>query len=413
MRAKSRRSDVARPRRLAIPASLLLALAGCGDDGAGVDTTPPSAVTDLAATPLLTRSAAVELTWTAPGGDGPEGTAAQYDLRYSEATIDDGNFDAATAVPGVAAPGPAGTAEAHTVGGLEHAASLFFALRTADAAANWSALSNVAAGTTVERYVQLTSNGGGRAAEPAWSPTGVVAYQGFASNSAPHYIFIVPAGGGTPLRITDGGSEYSPSWSPDGSRIAYTSYVTGGEIWTMAATGGDSTQITTGPLAEQLPRWSPDGSRFVYMAWQNNNYDLWTVPSTGGTAEQLTDAPGDDFWPSWSPDGTRIAFVSERSGNRDIWTIPATGGSPTQVTTDPGHDGSPAWSPDGSRIAFTSARGGNSDIWVIPATGGTAVLVSDGTNPHLTPAWSPDGARIVYEDLDNSLMGELWTVAVD
>ncbi len=106
---------------------------------------PPADVTDLAAVALDLTS--FELTWTAPGDDGAEGQAAEYDIRYSTTPVDDEtDWDAATRLNGVPAPGPSGQAEHFTVTGLGNADGYFFVLRTADELGNWSGLSNVAVG---------------------------------------------------------------------------------------------------------------------------------------------------------------------------------------------------------------------------------------------------------------------------
>lgn len=90
----------------------------------------------------------VTLTWTAPGDDGNQGTAAVYDIRYSSEPIDEGNWDLATEVEGEPAPQPAGSAESFVVTGLQANTTYYFALKAADEVPNWSALSNVVEVTT-------------------------------------------------------------------------------------------------------------------------------------------------------------------------------------------------------------------------------------------------------------------------
>jgi hypothetical protein len=107
------------------------------------DLTPPAWVTNLVAH-RSTAAGGVDLTWTAPGDDGVVGTAASYDLRYSTAPIDAGNFAAATVVGGVPAPKAAGQAESFTVTGLAGGTFYYFALKVTDDSANTSEISNVA-----------------------------------------------------------------------------------------------------------------------------------------------------------------------------------------------------------------------------------------------------------------------------
>ena len=100
--------------------------------------------------PAVADAADITLSWTAPGDDGNVGTAAQYDLRYSTSPITDANWQGATTVAGLPAPSPAGSDESVTVTGLNANTTYYFAIKTADEADNWSALSNVASVTTAD-----------------------------------------------------------------------------------------------------------------------------------------------------------------------------------------------------------------------------------------------------------------------
>ena len=106
--------------------------------------TPPTA---RAAETGTTGTATITLTWTAPGDDGQNGTASQYDLRYLTTPITESNFALSTPVSGEPAPAAAGTSQTFTVGGLNYGTTYYFALKTADERGNWSTISNVAART--------------------------------------------------------------------------------------------------------------------------------------------------------------------------------------------------------------------------------------------------------------------------
>ena len=123
-----------------------------------VDTTPPDAVTDLAVSTATTHS--LTLTWTAPGDDGNNGTATEYDIRYATANIDNETWEFAIQASGEPAPGPAGSNETFVVDGLTAATTYYFALKTIDDAGNRANLSNIASGAT------LTSGGGGGGGGP-------------------------------------------------------------------------------------------------------------------------------------------------------------------------------------------------------------------------------------------------------
>ena len=112
---------------------------------------PPDDITDLSVGGVGTTW--IQLTWTAPGDDGTQGQAEQYDLRYSTATITSETWDAATPVEGEPDPSTAGSVESHTVEGLDLNTTYYFAVKTADEVPNWSGLSNVASVTTLPEQV--------------------------------------------------------------------------------------------------------------------------------------------------------------------------------------------------------------------------------------------------------------------
>ena len=138
------------------------------------DTTPPSAVSDLAAdTPTLDS---LRLTWTAPGDNGITGTAAQYDVRYSTSPINEGNWASAAQATGEPTPLVAGSDQTFVVSGLSPATTYYFALKTADEIPNWSGISNFPSGTTASPPASVTrvptsdvSNTGGFTSSPLWS----------------------------------------------------------------------------------------------------------------------------------------------------------------------------------------------------------------------------------------------------
>lgn len=117
------------------------------------DNTPPEAVDDLNVAVTYDESASLQ--WIAPGDNGPYGQAAEYDIRYSTAPIDEGNWAAASQCNGEPSPKAAGQLETFLVSGLSPTTTYYFALKTADEASNWSAISNIAEGTTQE-FINLT-----------------------------------------------------------------------------------------------------------------------------------------------------------------------------------------------------------------------------------------------------------------
>jgi len=184
--------------------------------------------------------------------------------------------------------------------------------------------------------------------------------------------------------------DYTPAWSPDGSKIVFACAV---EICVMNDDGSGIVQLTTNVRAE-APAWSPDGSRIAFHREDpSGNWDIYVMDAGGGNLVRLTTDPSTDGFPDWSPDGTRIAFRRVISGTSQILVMNADGTGAVQLTTGPGGS-TPAWSPDGARIAFDSDRSGRSEIFVMNADGSgiAQVTIAGGSNPD----WSLEGSRIAF-----------------
>jgi len=233
-------------------------------------------------------------------------------------------------------------------------------------------------------------------------------------------IFVVGAGGCSPKQLTnDSRSNYSPAWSPDGTKVAFISSSAGssgtGDIYVMNFDGSDQTLLKASPdvfmgcCAD--PAWSPDGSRIAFSRVATDEivvYEIFVMDADGTNTTRLTHALAGAQEPAWSPDGTKIAFTanSELGGSREIYLMNADGSNPIPLTNTPGEDSSPAWSPDGTRIAFASSTSDltESEIHIMNADGSGRIEVTDssiaGAYGATSPEWSPDGSRIAFARVD-------------
>lgn len=181
---------------------------------------------------------------------------------------------------------------------------------------------------------------------------------------------------------TLGASDTShPSFSPDGSRLVFSSS-NGGiapDLWVISIDGGRPTQITNTPEGEREPAWSPTGTSIVYtsdlLTPGSTEIFILTVTAAGdplGSPIQATNANRNSYSPSWSMDGSTIVFASDRTGDGDIWTMDAQGNNELLVTVDDGgaEDREPGFSPDGRWIVFISNReDGNFQTYVMRTNG--------------------------------------------
>lgn len=234
-----------------------------------------------------------------------------------------------------------------------------------------------------------------------------IAYQSKAAGEKRWSVHVMNSDGADRTALTEGQSGFlsAPTWSPDGSRIAFVSDRDGDpDIWVMNSDGSDLVNITNDDAQDHSPAWSPDGAWIAFASVRDSLYwELYVMRPDGSDVQRLTwweDAS--DLSPAWSPDGTRLAFASKRDGNWEIYTMDRDGSNLMRLTDHPADDTNPAWSPDGGRIAFASTRDGYAEIYVIPIVGGEAINISNApfSSEH-GPTWSPDGGRIAfYSDRD-------------
>jgi Tol biopolymer transport system component len=216
------------------------------------------------------------------------------------------------------------------------------------------------------------------------------------------YIYTVDPDGSNPTQLSGGAGGNTPTWSPDGSLIAYG----GTFIGVMNADGSGAHFITTlicgGCQDELSPSWSPDATRIVYeylctRCGPTGQADLRVVnvDGTGDTA-LTTDHVSNN--PEWSPDGTKIAYGRSGVG---LFTMNPDGSGVTQIPNTVSGDSYPSWSPDGKQLAFTrNTGGGHGDLFKINLDGsGLQQLTSNGSSVR-TSAWSPDGKKIAYWEWD-------------
>jgi len=182
-------------------------------------------------------------------------------------------------------------------------------------------------------------------------------------------------------------------------KIVYSKYLNScscDNIWVMNADGTGDTQLTNTVWGDFSPSWSPDGTRITFQTNRDGNGEVYVMNADGTGQTRLTNNAAYDVLPSWSPDGTHITFNSNRDGNNEIYVMNADGTGQTNISNNYAYDFSPSWSPDGTQIAFTSGRDGTYQIYVMNADGTGQTNISNNAAYDFLPSWSPDGARITF-----------------
>lgn len=236
-------------------------------------------------------------------------------------------------------------------------------------------------------------------------------------------IWIVQTRYGTPRRLTNPreGSDRSPRWSPDGTRLAFVSTRKGRpQIWLIDPTGGEARSLETEQAVISEPVWSPDGRQIAFAAAVYSKASDWT-PYPGAPAGDRERA-ATSAAPAKKENGrkdlgvkviTRLQYKLDGLGffgdlRSQIFVIAADGSGPARQITEGDYDHQfPAWSPDGRSIYCAARRDGDADyhnrrdLWRFSLEGGPPALVLGGLGPILNPAVSPDGSRIAFIGHDN------------
>jgi len=347
------------------------------------DTEPPSAVSDLQASPL--SSSTVGLTWTAPGNDGNLGTAAQYSIKYSTTPITLDNWGTATQVANPPSPRPSGSGESFTVTGLTCGTPYYFAIKSADEVMNISDLSNVVTATspclTSATTLQSSLN-------PSTYGTAVTFTAKVTGNS--------PTGSVT---FMDGAATLGSATLTGGSAILITSTLGVGTHSITAGYGGDSanTSATSDVLTQVVNNVTPPPSSGI-NTWTGNGphgeciTSLALNPSSVGTVYAGSYAGG----VFKSTDGGRN-WLAVNTGLTDpnIWALAINPSDPATIYAGTGNNG-----------VFRSTDGGAN--WMSVNTGLTASFVGD-------LVVDPNNPATVYAGTDGGVFrsgngGDSWSV---
>jgi len=214
------------------------------------------------------------------------------------------------------------------------------------------------------------------------SPDGGRIY--FSSRQSGTYeIYSMGSDGSGLERLTNGiGTLYAPELSPDGEKIVFTNH--GNGLWVMKPDGKNPHPITYRDDID--PTWSPDGSMIAFASSRLGARQLFIMNADGSNVTQVTDLKEMGGRSAWSPDGTRLAFYRGPAGDHDIYVI-NTDRTGLERLTDGGDNLGPSWSPDGNWITFTSFRDGNNEIYVMHPDGTRLTRLTNTSISDWQPRW--------------------------
>lgn len=226
--------------------------------------------------------------------------------------------------------------------------------------------------------------------QPAVSPDGTkIAFTSYAHGNPGIFIFSADTGGRLPFYNQRASMNATPDFTPDGKRIVYSSTASGiAQIYVANLNGTDFHRISSSRAIEVEPKINPkNGTEIAFVSGRSGPQQIYMMNIDGANVTRLTPGEGEASNPSWHPNGQFLAYAWTRgyaTGNFNIFVMDVATRKYDQLTHGAGRNENPSWAPDGLHLVFASTRGGRSQIWSMLANGQQLrQLTTQGSN------WSP------------------------
>jgi TolB protein len=205
----------------------------------------------------------------------------------------------------------------------------------------------------------------------------------------------------------------SPTWSPDGSQLAYVSFENGqAEIFTQNIRSGDRKSRSKYKGLNGSPAWSPDGKKLAITLSKDGNPDIYILTLANNKLKRLTNHWSIDTEATWLPDGKSIVFTSSRSGNPQLYKQSVSSGArPERLTYEGRYNASASISQDGKNIAYVYGEGNVYRIAIMELATKSSRILTDGPLDE-SPDYAPNNSMILFasQEMNNAVLA---AVSVD
>ncbi len=233
------------------------------------------------------------------------------------------------------------------------------------------------------------------------------------SNPKAHQLQVADADGFNPQTVASSPEPLmSPSWSPDGKKLAYVSFERKtAAIYIQTLATGQRERVAEFPGINGAPSWSPDGTRLALTLSKDGSPDIYVLNLGSRSLQKISKSAAIDTEPTWSPDGSSVVFTSDRGGKPQLYIASSQGGGEKRLTFSGEYNARASYSPDGKYIAMVHGGGGSYRIAVMDmATRAINVLTSGPADE--SPSFSPNGSMILYAS-KKGRTGFLSAVSID
>ena len=204
----------------------------------------------------------------------------------------------------------------------------------------------------------------------------------------------------------------SPSWSPDGRRLAYVSFEAKKPVVYVHSLADGKRQVAANfKGSNSAPAWSPDGTRLAVSLSRDGGSQIYMVNPDGSNVRRISQSGGIDTEPVFSPDGRSLYFTSDRGGSPQIYRMPVNGGEAQRVTFDGSYNVSPRLSPDGKVLAYIARNGGKFQVAALDLATRQVQILTDSDKDE-SPSFAPNGRMILLATV-NAGRGVLSAVSAD